>query len=113
MKNTANTEDAKTNSALQTMLAELESSPLITILAPSKRSDRREWDQIRVNLSVPPKWFRALCNRHPSSRGVRRGRFDTRIRRANVLQLLNTLITRGHSRSKYAAEIIAHAHKMT
>lgn len=99
--------------ALQQMLAELESSPLVTILAPSKRHDRRDSDMIRVNLSQPPRWYSQLCSRHPSSRGVRRGKFDTRIKRANVLQLLNTLIVHGKSRSKYAGEVLEAARKMS
>lgn len=98
--------------AYEQLLAELESNPLVTILAPSKRHDRRDHDMIRVNMSQPPSWYRALCNRHPSSRGVRRGKFDTKIKRRNVTQLLNTLIARGHSRSKYAGEIMRVARKM-
>lgn len=94
------------------MQAELEANPLVTILAPSKRSDRRDHDMIRVNVSQPPRWYRRLCNRNPSSRGVRRGKFDTRIRRANVLSLLRTLLATGHSRSKYAAEVLALASRI-
>jgi hypothetical protein len=99
--------------ALLQLQAELESSPLVTVLVPSKRSDRRESDMIRVNVSQPPSWYRSLCGRHPSSRGVRRGRFDTRVKRANVLQLLDTLIRHGHSRSKYAGEILRVARGIT
>jgi len=91
--------------ALIQMQAELESSPLVVVLAPSKRWDRREWDCIRVCLSVPPTWYRKLCNRHASSRGVRRGKFDTRIRRANVLSALQGLIE-GRYKGKYAQEIL-------
>lgn len=98
--------------ALLQLQAELESSPLVTVLVPSKRKDRRDHDMIRVNVSQPPLWYRRLCGRHPSSRGVRRGRFDTRVKRRNVLQLLNTLITKGHSRSKYAGEILAVAKQL-
>lgn len=41
------------------MLAELEASPLVVVLAPSKRAEN-PWDMIRVASSVPPPWYRAL-----------------------------------------------------
>jgi hypothetical protein len=90
---------------LEEMLNELESHMLVTILAPSKRRDRQEHDQIRVNMDENPRWYRKLCANHPSSREVRRGKFDTRIKRANVLSTLRTLVKRGHSPSKYVDEL--------
>lgn len=98
--------------ALEEMLAELESNPLVTILAPSRRSDRRDHDQIRVNMSVPPRWYRQFCAKHTSSRAVRRGKHDTRIKRANVLSLLRQLSAHGKSCSKYAAEILSIAARL-
>ena len=97
--------DEKIMNALYQMQAELESSPLVVVLIPSKRWDRREWDMIRVCLSVPPTWYRKLCSRHASSRGVRRGKFDTRIRRANVLNALQGLLD-GKYFGKYRDELI-------
>ncbi len=91
--------------ALTQMLAELESTMLVTILAPSRRRDRRDTDHIRVNLSVPPTWFRKFCNQHPSSRGIRRGKFDSKIRRANVLSTLRVMADGRHTPSKYADEL--------
>lgn len=96
--------------ALEELLCELEANPLVTILAPCKRPCN-EGGCIRVNVSQPPRWYRAMCAKFPSSRGVRRGKHDTRIRRANVLQLLNTLITKDRSRSKYAGEVLTIARK--
>lgn len=80
------------------MLAELEAHPLIVILAPSRRGE----GCIRVCASVPPPWYRKLCAKHPSSRAVRRGKFDTRIRRQNILSVLTRLANGKPSVSKYA-----------
>jgi len=100
-------------SAIELMLNELEAYPLVTILAPSRRSDRRDHDMIRVNMSVPPRWYRQLCGRHVSSRQVRRGRFDTRIKRANVLSTLRVLAAGRKTTSKYAPELLAIAKRIT
>jgi hypothetical protein len=93
------------------MLAELESSQLEVCLAPSKRSDARDWDMIRVCLSRNADWYRRFCADHPSSRGVRRGKFDTRIKRRNVIAALNGLIA-GTYCGKYAADLLAIARRM-
>lgn len=98
--------------ALLQMQAEFESSQLVTILAPCKRHVN-EGGCIRVNASVNCTWYRRLCAKFPSSRGTRRGKLDTRIKRRNVARLLETLLTHGHSRSKYAGEIVAIARKIT
>lgn len=77
--------------ALELLLADLESHQLVTVLVPCKR-ECNEGGMIRVNMSVNPKWYRDLCSRHPSSRGVRRGRFDTKIRRRNIVRALERMI---------------------
>lgn len=94
-----------TEMCYQQLLCELESHQLVTILAPSKRRDRRETDQIRVNMDVPPTWYRRLCHKYPSSRGTRRGKHDTVIRRANILSTLRVLADGRHTWSKYAPEL--------
>lgn len=98
--------------ALVQMQAEFESSQLVTVLTPCRRPVN-EGGCIRVNASVNCTWYRKLCAKFPSSRGTRRGKFDTKLKRRNVAQLLETLITKGHSRSKYAGEILAVARKIT
>lgn len=90
---------------LEQMLNELQSHQLTTVLAPSKRSDRREWDMIRVNMDINPAWYRRLCGRHPSQRGTRRGKFDTAIRRRRILEALELLAAGQHSKSIYADEL--------
>lgn len=99
--------------ALQEMLCELESHMLVTILAPSKRRDRRDHDMIRVNLDENPRWYRRLCDKHPSSRGVRRGKHDTKIKRRNVIALLTRLTSGLPARSKYEAEVRSIARGLT
>ncbi len=100
------------NETLQEMLWNLEAHRLEVQLAPSKRRDRRDHDMIRVVCDHGPKWYRRLCSNHTSSRAIRRGKHDTRIKRANVLSVLRTLVTRGKSSSKYAGEILAIAARL-
>lgn len=100
---------APTNT-LTEMLAELEAHKLEVALAPSKRAEN-PWDMVRVVVNKPPAWYRRLCARHESSRRVRRGKFDTRVKRANILALLSRLADGKPSVSKYAAELLAEAKK--
>lgn len=100
--------------ALIQLQAELESNQLQVILVPLNPMMRgyNEGGCKRVAISKNPTWYSRLCARFPSSRGTRRGKPDTILRRKNVLTLLRTLIHKGHSRSKYAPEILAVARKM-
>lgn len=98
--------------ALHQLLAELESHQLQVCLAPSKRHDRRDHDMIRVCLDKNPRWYSKLCYDNPSSRGVRRGGPDTRIRRQNILRVLRRLCSGQPSRSKYAPEILRIARRV-
>lgn len=91
--------------AFAEMLAELESSPLVVVLAPSKRAEN-PWDMIRVPLSVPPSWYRALCANYASERAVRRGKFDTRIKRRNILRALGRMAAGTPSGSLYAPDLL-------
>lgn len=95
---------------LQFMLCDLEINQLQTILVPSKRHDRREWDCVRVNVSVNCKWYRSFCSIHASKRGVRRGRFDTIVRRRETLKDLDRLLS-GHPRGGVYEERILEAAK--
>lgn len=93
---------------LQIMLAELEAHRLEVVLVPLN-PNRRGWNEggmKRVCADVPPRWYRALCRDYPSSRGVRRGKFDTAVRRANVLRALERLVDgRGYA-GKYREEFL-------
>lgn len=93
------------------LLAELESSQLHVVLVPARRQNM-DGDCIRVAVEKNADWYRRFCARHPSSRGTRRGKFDTRIRRANVIAILRRLSSGLPSRSKYAAELTAIAERL-
>jgi len=100
--------------ALQLMLNQLESHRLEVQLVPlnPRLRNYNEGGCRRVVVNQPPKWYRDFCNRHPSSRGVRRGKFDTRIRRANVMRLLARLACGKPSVSKYREEMLAVAERL-
>lgn len=89
----------------QQMLCELESNQLVTILVPSKRHDRRDWDHVRCNVSVNPPWYRRLCAANISKRGTRRGKPDTIVRRRETLKALDRLIS-GHPKGTVYEERI-------
>lgn len=93
--------------ALCHMLNDLEAHRLEVQLAPLSPRLRgyNEGGMKRVVVDAPPKWFRKFCGRHPSSRGTRRGKFDSKIRRANVLSTLRVLASGRQSVSKYADEL--------
>ncbi len=97
--------------ALEIMLAELESTELQVCLAPSKRHDRREWDMIRVCLSRNCTWYRRYCAENPSSRGVRKGKPDTKIRRFNTVRALGQLIA-GKPAGKYSNQLLSIARQL-
>lgn len=94
-------------SALIEMQAELESHRLEVQLVPlnPKLRNWSEYGMKRVVCDKPPAWYRKHCQAHTSSRAVRRGKHDTRIRRAGVLRLLSRLIAGQPTTSKYADEI--------
>ncbi len=82
------------NRSLQLMLDELESHQLQVILVPLN-PQRRGWNEggmKRVVADQPPAWYRLFCRDHVSSRGIRRGKFDTKIKRANVLRALGQMV---------------------
>lgn len=93
--------------ALQQMLDELESHQLTVVLAPLNPNRRgyNEGGCRRVCADLSPKWYRSFCGQHPSSRGVRRGKFDTRIKRFNTLRAIRQLLV-GKPAGKYGAELL-------
>jgi hypothetical protein len=90
--------------AYEQLLAELESSMLVTVLVPCKRQCN-EGGMRRVNMSENPRWYKKLCAAHTSSRGVRRGKHDTKLKRRNILSLLGALASGRTPRSKYVGEL--------
>ncbi len=91
---------------LREMLNELESNQLRVELAPlnPKLRGYNEGGMKRVVTEYPPKWYRIFCGRHASARGVRRGKFDTKIKRKNVIRSLIQLIS-GVPAGKYGDEL--------
>jgi hypothetical protein len=98
-----------TREALQLMLDQLDSHKLEVQLVPLNPRLRGycEGGMKRCVTDQPPAWYRRLCNAHVSSRGVRRGKFDTKLKRANILAILRRLVAGQGSISKYRAEIEA------
>ena len=94
--------------ALQLLLDQLEPHRLHVILVPlnPRLRNYNEGGMKRVCADVPPRWYRTLCYNNPSSRGVRRGKADTRIRRANILSVLRRLSAGLPSRSRYVPELM-------
>lgn len=93
------------------MLAELESHQLITVLVPQKQRTN-EGGMIRANMDINCKWYRDFCAQHPSKRGVRRGKFDTIIRRANVVRALERMAAGEPSYSIYEDDLRKIAERM-
>lgn len=93
--------------ALQQLLNELESHQLQVVLVPLNPRLRgyNEGGMRRVCANKSPRWYSQFCGRHPSSRGIRRGKFDTRIKRANTLRALNQLLRKVPA-GKYGQELL-------
>lgn len=89
---------------LELMLNELQSHQLVTVLVPQKIRTN-EGGMIRVNQDINCEWYRKFCANHPSQRGVRRGKFDTAIRRQHTIRALERMIEGKGSHSPYAEEL--------
>lgn len=92
---------------LEIMLNGLEAHRLEVQLAPlsPRLRNYNEGGMKRVVVDAPPTWYRKFCGRHLSSRGSRRGKPDTLIKRANVLSTLRVLAAGRRTWSKYADEL--------
>jgi len=104
--------NATTRQNLIVMLNQLEASQLAVALAPSRRQPKNDWDMIRVCVDVNCAWYRKFCLRHPSSRGVRKGKFDTRIKRRNTLRALRKMVD-GIPAGKYEDDLARIAKSFT
>jgi hypothetical protein len=99
--------------SLTIMLAELESHQLCVCLAPlnPKMRGYNDGGCKRVLMDRNPLWYRNFCAEHASSRGVRRGKFDTKIRRRNTIRVLARMEAGKKTISKYAGELLAIAQR--
>lgn len=73
------------------MLNELESNRLEVILVPSKRPTN-EGTMVRCVAGRNALWYRKFCAANVSTRGVRRGKFDTCIKRFRTVDALMAMI---------------------
>lgn len=98
----------------QLLLNQLESHQLHVMLVPLNPRMRNYNDggMKRVLVDQNPIWYRRLCADHVSSRAIRRGKYDTRIRRQNILRVLRRLCANQQSRSKYAPELLRIARRV-
>ena len=88
------------------MLAQLGSERLIVVLVPSRDPDcASKGGKIRAVESCNPDWYRDLCAEYVSSRGTRRGKFDTLIKRQHVERALREIAS-GKVATIYAQRVI-------
>lgn len=99
--------------AVELLLQQLESHQLQVVLVPlnPQRRGYNDGGCKRVLADQNPKWYRQFCASHPSSRGVRRGKLDTKIKRANTIRALQQLIA-GKPAGKYGDELLAIAARL-
>jgi hypothetical protein len=99
--------------ALITMLNELEAHQLCVCLVPLNPR-MRGWNEggcKRACVDQNPAWYRAFCAANPSSRGIRRGKLDTKIKRFNTLRALRQMIAKRPA-GKYEPQLRAIARQM-
>ncbi len=92
---------------LQQMLDELESHRLEVQLVPLNPR-LRNWNaggMKRVAVDKNAKWYSDFCRRHLSSRKRNKRKWDTKIKRANIVRILRRLCDGRPSVSKYAEEL--------
>lgn len=98
---------------LEQMLNELETHRLLVVLAPlnPKLRGYNEGGCKRVCVDKSPRWYARFCANHQSSRGIRRGKFDTKIKRRNTERALRQLLA-GQPAGKYAPDLMAIARRV-
>jgi hypothetical protein len=103
-----------TRTALEAMLDELESHQLSVVLVPLNPAQRgwNEYGMKRVVADSNCKWYRIWCSKNPSKRGIRRGKFDTLIKRFRTVNALRAMI-RGEKSTYHREQLleIAKVHK--
>jgi hypothetical protein len=101
-------------SGLEQMLAELESNRLEVQLVPlnPRLRNYNAGGMKRVAASRNAKWYSDFCRRHLSSRKRNRRKWDTKIKRQGVIEILSRMCVGKTTTSKYAAEFRAIAQKI-
>jgi hypothetical protein len=85
------------------MLEELEANRLEVFLIPDCYDETR--NSRRVRISENAQWYQEFCAEYPSKRKVRKGKFDTIIRRNATINGLNRVIA-GDRKTVYAKRLI-------
>ena len=90
---------------LAEMIGELEAGKLEVVLIPAP-SPRHCGHMVRAVVNRPPSWYRAICNRYASGRFRAKSKFDTKIKRKNILALLYATFEGKKSKSAYLPDIL-------
>lgn len=93
---------------LKEMLYELEDNHLSVVLIPQKEP-LNHGACLRKACSHNAEWYQEFCGRHESNRKRIYRNFKTKIKRRETIRMLNRLIEKGNSESKYAEELIEFA----
>jgi len=90
------------------MLAELGERELEVHLAPAPEP-AFTGHMVRVVANSNPPWYRAICERHPAGRKRKNRHFDTRVKRRDMVRILQELEAGLSPRGIYADELRAEA----
>ena len=94
---------------LDEMYFELSSERLEVCLIPSKQEGcAKDGGMIRAVCAQNPEWYQKLCFNYPCTRTKKRSnrKDHTRIKRRNVLQLLERMVRNKKSNSMYAGDLL-------
>ena len=96
------------------LLWSLQNSSLEVILVPSRdREIASRGGMIRAVVSKNPDWYRKLCEDYPSARTRRSFKPDTKIKRNNIIKVLEKLSKGQKVRSKYVDDLRKIAYQET
>lgn len=93
---------------LEEMLYELMENRLVVCVVPGNDGNvNDDGRKVRAVTSQNVEWYQELCLAYPSTRIRKNLSPDTKIRRKNVVRVLERLIATGKSLSMYAGDLIA------
>jgi hypothetical protein len=77
------------------------------------RDENKEQDgrHIRVASNRNPEWYRKICAAFPKRKQKRRKKPQTSIKKEDVINVMNTIIRKGYSGSKYTPYILDEARR--
>jgi hypothetical protein len=93
------------------LLYELEQNSLDVVLAPSPEQ-RHAGHSIRAVQGRNPEWYRELCSRFQSSRNRLKKHGDTKVKRRDIIRLLEQLAAGKDVASKYKEFLVSTAQNM-